>query len=434
MELDNLSSASANSNRAGNNIRFPPDMIVALSIFTHGEIEFLRTGLDTNTIDIFTIPEKLTSLYKFNAANPGAINYGQGEAGGQSEMDHLDSIQKTANNPKARSELFSASDAHLVNTTITQRLSLLSGRPSPRAKSILDQTVEIVGETMYGHNLDNYMGQHDTVSELEEKQRNSAFNDAATSSSDMITEGVTKVKFTDADKESLDHSRAFIQSSDRMPRDNHGGIDCLTNNPRREMVNKTYILQAGNVSSAHDWEIRCLNPGYENVELFNLVYQRNNPDGASRQGHGDRSITTQQLLNWCVERGARSIVIFDGTCSPIKVPVTLSNYTYSPGQAIYGLYRGRYEPGTIGGIYQDGTFYIIYNDDKHKHVYTVPRDNIRLRPDEYVEYNDANDPHDTRTVRREIQKYPFGGTKRRKRRANTKRKRRANTKKRRRNK
>lgn len=434
MEMDDSSFASANSNsNIAGDIRFPPDMDVVLSIFTHGEIRWVRTGSDTSRLPLFPINPRLRSLFKFNAAGPGSINYGQDEAGGLSEMDHLDSIQRTANDPTARCKLFSASDAHFVNGTINQWLSEIENRQSPRRKTKLEQTLEIVGDTMFNHNLDNYMGQHDTVSELEEKQRNSAFNDAATSSSDMITEGATKVRFTGADKESLDNSRAFIQSSDRMPRENYGGIDCLTNNPRREMVDKTYILQAGNVASAHDWEIRCLNPGYEHLDVFNLVYRVNNPDGSMRQGNRDRNITTEQLLNWCVEKGARSIVIFDGTCCPIKVPVTLSDYTdYSQGQAIYGLYRGRYEPGTIGGINRDGSFYIIYNDGIH--VHTVQRDNIRLRPDEYVEHNDVNFPNDTRIERRDIKRYPFGGTKRRRGRANTKRKRRANTKKRRRNK
>ena len=66
--------------------------------------------------------------------------------------------------------------------------------------------------------------------------------------------------------------------------------DCITGNPQRQMVNKTYTLQEGNHASGEDWTISCLNFDFSKENIFDLI-----DGGLSGKHHRDRKITLEQI-------------------------------------------------------------------------------------------------------------------------------------------
>ena len=144
------------------------------------------------------------------------------------------------------------------------------------------------------------------VDEINNNIRNIIFNNRETlgSVSNTIAEWLKWYYFEAFKDNPFDaYSREFTDNLHR----GFQVINCLENNRSRTMINKIYTI-TGEHSPTEDWSIRCLNFGYgQSPDLFEEIAGPNTRSG--------KSITTEQLLKYLVENGARNIVIIDLSCN-----------------------------------------------------------------------------------------------------------------------
>lgn len=276
---------------------FPETAII--SITTHGEIDLNGVKGDiqnVNMIPQFTINPKIRQFYKYNAVAPGVINF----ISGDEDIDIRD-IERS-NSQKIEQLFADTGDASKINgavRTILQKYNDRTINDDATFPEILT-TVNAVVDKQMKDMVDEKQGEKINL----EKQRSQALagkTDKATGK--LIT-------FTEDDKDLLQMAAEYVNRY----ANGRTIIDCISGNPQRKMVNKTYSLQKDNVSmGGEDWSISCLNFRFGRENIFDSIA------GIVGSRNKDRKITLEQLVDYLAENGVKRLIVVDLTCCPFFI-------------------------------------------------------------------------------------------------------------------
>jgi hypothetical protein len=285
-KISDLINGKASSSTVGrpNNITFPKTAII--SITTHGSIELNGTAdnLNPDVIPQFTINPKITQFYKYNAVAPGVINFISG-----TEEIPIRDIERS--NSKKIENLFADNgDGSKINRAVRDVLNLHTDRTliNKGIPQVLDTIKNEVNKQME----ETIDGKKTEKTELEKKK--------------IRAPGT----FTEDDNESLQMATEYVNQFNK----GQNIYDCITGNPQRKMVNKTYTLQEGNHASGEDWTISCLNFDFSKENIFDLI-----DGGLAGKHHIDRKITLEQIVNYLAGNGVENLIIIDLTCCPFFI-------------------------------------------------------------------------------------------------------------------
>jgi hypothetical protein len=275
---------------------FPETAII--SITTHGEIDLNGVKGDIpnmNMIPQFTINPKIQQFYKYNAVAPGVINFILGD-------EDIDIRDIERSNTKKIEQLFADKvDASKINGAVRTVLQKYNDKTinETALPEILTTINTVVDEQMKG-----------MVREKEEEKINleKQRSQALAGKTDKATGKL--ITFNHDDTELLQIAAEYVN------RYTNGRtiIDCISDNPQRMMVNKTYSLQKDNVSmGGEDWSISCLNFKFGRENIFDSIA------GIVGSRNKDRKITLEQLVDYLAENGAKRLIVVDLTCTPFFI-------------------------------------------------------------------------------------------------------------------
>ncbi len=293
------------------NIPFPKTAII--SITTHGSIELngVKGDLGPDVIPQFTINPKITEFYKYNAVSPGVINFITGE-------DDIEIRDIERSNSKKIEQLFAENgDASKINSAIRE---ILTKYPTDRTLALakLPDILKTI-KTVVAEQMEETIDEKKTEKTDLEKQRSQALAGKTDKETGKL------IKFNEDNEDSLQMATEYINQFDS----GQLIIDCITDNPQRKMVNKTYALQPDNHSSGEDWTISCLNFDFIKENIFDLI-----DGGLHGKHHIDRKITLEQLVNYLADNGVERLIIIDLTCCPFfTVDENGDQYEYIDGTA-----------------------------------------------------------------------------------------------------
>ncbi len=397
--------------------------VCVFSAFPHGSIFLDKDG----NIPLCNVDPRIRDFFWIKSVVAGVRNVANEEHGDSHDI-FLDKLKKTTGNPEERCRLLSKSDANKANARIRRLIKANGGFDNLQSVVDFGAALDAVKEVM-NDNCDELLPYfHDDIARLEQKAKDSQYNDEFVRG--MYPDGKRKLtgvritKFMLDDKKDLDQARDYVNTFDEAKR-KRSYTSCLTASNGRQIVNKTFSLEGGNVASGNgeDWGISCLNyPFGESPNIFNLVYE------SVRQTRQVREITMQEFLEWIANHGVKRAIFGDFSCAVVFQPEPPS---YQVDDIVKTLRSntGKWYPGKIIAVNSDDTYYIQYNDGQVRN--NVPRDEIQYNK-EYLVYKEITG-QELEEKKRVMSHYRFGG--RHKRRNNTKitKIRKTNTKKRRNN-